>query len=123
MAGYGSSILTIFKMLTPISLPDFDVNAFRFSNNGLRLHNLRDTGCNVWELLALVRKGVGDESSEPSEGVLAGVSEVKAVPIEDIPVITALPDTVKGHLVVCGNDHGKALLLYDFDDCEILGAM
>ena len=43
-------------LLTQISLPNYSVRAMRFSNNSLRLFDLRDFECNVSAISDLVRK-------------------------------------------------------------------
>ena len=97
-------------LLTQISLPDYGVKAMRFSIDGLRLFDLRDCECNVWEPSALVRNSLDDTISVPSASAAAVPSKVKALPIEDIPTISALPDSTDGAFIVCGNDHGSVVL-------------
>lgn len=97
-------------LLTQISLPDYSVKAMRFSNDGLRLFDLRDCECNVWEPSALVRKSLEETNSVPSASVVAVPSKVEALPIEDIPTISALPNSANGDFIVCGNDHGCVVL-------------
>lgn len=100
------------QLLTQISLPDYSVKAMRFSGDGLRLFDLRDCECNVWEPSALVRKSLEETNSAPSASAVAVPSKVEALPIEDIPTISALPNSVNGDFIVCGNDHG-CVVLYD----------
>lgn len=102
-------------LLTQISLPDYSVKAMRLSNDGLRLLNLRDCECNVWEPSALVRKSFEATTSVPSASVTAVPSKVEALPIEDIPTISALPYSSNGEFIVCGNDHGS-VVLHDLQD-------
>ncbi|KAI4266874.1 MAG: hypothetical protein LQ337_008625 [Flavoplaca oasis] len=109
-------------VLVSISLPDYGVKAMRFSNDGLRLFDLRDCECNVWEPSALVRISLDETNSEPSASAIPFPSKVEALPIEDIPTISALPSTGDGDFVVCGNDHG-GVILYDLSTgkrkCEL----
>ena len=98
------------QLLTQISLPDYSVKAMRFSNDGLRLFDLRDCECNVWEPSALVRKTFEEANSEPSASAVAVPLQVEALPIEDIPTISALPHSANGDFIVCGNDHGCVVL-------------
>ncbi|KAL8912191.1 MAG: hypothetical protein Q9171_002753 [Xanthocarpia ochracea] len=100
------------QVLVSISLPDYGVKAMQFSNDGLRLFDLRDCECNIWEPSALVRKTLDETNSEPSASAIPLPSKVEAIPIEDIPIISALPSSVDGDFVVCGNDHG-GVVLYD----------
>ncbi|KAL8821642.1 MAG: hypothetical protein Q9223_000334 [Gallowayella weberi] len=100
------------QVLMSISLPDYGVKAMRFSNDGLRLFDLRDCECNVWEPSALIRKTVDETNSEPSSSAIPLPSKVEAIPIEDIPTISALPSSANGEFIVCGNDHG-CVVVYD----------
>ncbi|KAL8883971.1 MAG: hypothetical protein Q9215_007887 [Flavoplaca cf. flavocitrina] len=109
-------------ILVSISLPDYGVKAMRFSNDGLRLFDLRDCECNVWEPSALVRISLDETNSEPSASAIPLPSKVEALPIEDIPTISAFPSSANGDFVVCGNDHG-GVILYDLSTgkrkCEL----
>lgn len=98
------------QVLTNISLPDYGVKAMRFSNDGLRLFDLRDCECNVWEPSALVRKTIDETNSEPSASAIPLPAKVEALPIEDIPTISALPSSANGDFIICGNDHGSVVL-------------
>lgn len=102
-------------LLSQISLPDYSVKAMKFSSDSLRLFDLRDPECNIWEPSVLVRKEVADKQSEPSDAYPAGavtVGELGDVPTGDLAIITALPNLSRGEFTVCGSDDGR-VVLYD----------
>ena len=110
------------QLLMQISLPDYNIKAMRFSNDGFRLFDLRDCECNVWEPSALVRKFVEETNSVPSSSAVAVPSKVEALPIEDIPTISALPNSANGDFIVSGNEHG-CIVLHDLQTGERRGEL
>lgn len=102
-------------LLIQISLPDYSVKAMKFSSDSLRLFDLRDPECNIWEPSVLVRKDVADKQSEPSEAHPAGavtVGKLGDVPIDNLAIITAVSSFSRGKFTICGSDDGR-VVLYD----------
>ena len=58
----------------------------------------------------MVRNILEETNSAPSTSAVAVTSTVEAIPIEDIPTISALPNSANGDFIVCGNDHGCVVL-------------
>lgn len=110
------------QLLTQISLPDYNVKAMGFSNDDFRLFDLRGCECNVWEPSALVRKFVEETNSVPSASAVTVPSKVEALPIEDIPTISALPNSANGDFIVGGNEHG-CIVLHDLETGKRMGEL
>lgn len=100
------------RLLYRVTTPDYNVNAIMFSNNNLRLFDVRSNHCNVWEPAVLVRQlDSGDGQSENiSEEIPSTPQDLNANIWDGDLTITAIIDHHKGSALFCGREDGSVVV-------------
>lgn len=100
------------RLMHRITASDYNVTAMVFASNNLRLFDIRDDHCNIWEPSVLVRQV--DSSDTQSENVSAEIlSDVQvtraglATIWDGERTITAMIDHHVGHIIFCGREDGS----------------
>ncbi|MDI1493191.1 MAG: hypothetical protein OHK93_004979 [Ramalina farinacea] len=104
----GAGAIQIFeydslRLLYRIQSANFFVKQLAFSDDSLRLADIRGSHCNVWEPAGLLGQSTNDDTS--SERTLTPAMEVIASPSK--AKISAISLHVKGDVTFCGKDNGS----------------
>lgn len=85
-----------------------DIKAMAFTSDSLRLFDIREDQCNVWEPSVLVRTEPIDNASESSFDTVSEPSRVVPFPaiVENKKIITSI-GTYSSDFVICGKEDGS----------------
>lgn len=108
----GNGTIQIFefetlRLLYRVKSANFFIKQLSFSNDSLRLADIRGTQCNIWEPAMLLRESLGDDICENTQ-----TSIVDATTSDTKVKISAISLHPKGEVVACGKSDGL-VSLYD----------
>ena len=102
------------RLLYKIKTYELPIRSFAFSDDGLRLLDVRGDHCNIWQPTALARRYTSEHEIRPFNSIDGGLTrqQVSKVRIyEDERTITALSMPYADDLVICGRE-GGTLAIY-----------
>jgi WD40 repeat protein len=108
------------QLLYRVTLSSDGIATLAFTNDNLRLIDLRGAQANVWEPSALIRKWdyADDDRSEFSSEATAPVRQGSGIsPVDPLGDITIITPAYNGSLAICGRSSGS-IGIYDLVSAE-----